>query len=121
MSIENTRLSKWIAAAALSAAALLGVTSANARDLAVSVGIHVPGIAVGIASPAHYAPAPVYYEPPHRHYRPAPAYNGYRPHHRADRGYYHRPSPRHYDRHEYRNGHRDYRRDDRRERHGYRY
>ena len=105
MSIAHPRFFKWIAAGALSAAAILGAGTASARDLAVSVGIHVPGVAVGIASPVHYAPAPVYYEPPHRHYRPAPAYHGHRPHH-VDRGHYHRPPPRHFHRHEYRHGHR---------------
>jgi hypothetical protein len=109
MNIAHTRFFKWIAAGALSAAAVLGATSASARDLAVSVGIHVPGVAIGIASPVHYAPAPVYYDPPPRRYRPAPAYD------------YHRPAPRHFHRHEYRNeyrhGHRHQSRHHRHDRH----
>jgi hypothetical protein len=115
MSIAHTRFFKWIAVGAISAAAVLGAASASARDLAVSVGIHVPGVAVGVS--------PVYYEPPHRHYRPAPVYYGHRPHHHVDRGYYHRPPPRHFHRHEYRHGHRHHHghRHDRHGHRGYRY
>ncbi|MFT4269107.1 MAG: hypothetical protein QM586_18130 [Xenophilus sp.] len=65
---------KWAAAGAVAAGALFAASSASAA-VGWSVGINVPGVAVGVANPGYYyPPAPVYYAPPPVYYRPAPVY-----------------------------------------------
>ncbi|MDM0074890.1 hypothetical protein QTH90_10895 [Variovorax sp. J2P1-59] len=73
---------KWAAATAIAAGALFVAASANA-EVNWSVGINVPGVAVGVAEPA-----PIYYEPAPVYSRPAPIY--YQP---APPVYYQRPPP----------------------------
>jgi hypothetical protein len=75
-------------AAGVALAALGGVTAAQARgDVAWSVGIGVPGVAVG-ATNGYYAPAPVYYAPPPPVYYAPP-----RPVYYAPRPVYYAPPP----------------------------
>ena len=52
----SSRVSKFVAVA-LAAAGLLGVGAAQAR-VSWSIGVGLPGVAVGVAEP-YYAPAPV--------------------------------------------------------------
>lgn len=98
MSMNRTTLSKWAAGAVVAAGALFAAASANAGNVAWSVGVNVPGVAVGVASPQPYfAPAPVYYPapvyvaPPPMYYRAAPVYYAPPPvYYRPAPGYYHR-------------------------------
>ncbi|MES2251372.1 MAG: hypothetical protein V4645_29160 [Pseudomonadota bacterium] len=90
MSVTRSTFFKWAAAGAVAFGALFAATSASARsDVSWSIGVGVPGVAVGVGAPAYYPapvyapPAPVYYAPPppvyYRppppvYYRPAPVY-----------------------------------------------
>ena len=80
MSVTRSTLFKWAAAGAVAFGALFAATSASARgDVSWSIGVGVPGVAVGVGGPAYY-PAPVYYAPP-AYYAP----RGYYRHHRHHR------------------------------------
>ena len=70
MNFNRPAFFKLATAGVLAAAALLGATSASAGPN-WSVGIDVPGLAIGVAQPGYYEPAPVYSAPP-AYYRPAP-------------------------------------------------
>lgn len=81
MNFHRSAFLKRAAVGVAAAGALFAAASANAGTN-WSVGINVPGVAVGIGEPApvYYEPAPVYvrpapvYEPPPPvYYRPAPA------------------------------------------------
>ena len=65
-----------VLAAGLLAAGALGVAGvAQARDVYWSLGVGVPGVAVGVGAPApYYVPAPVYEPPPPVYYQPRPVY-----------------------------------------------
>jgi len=92
MSPTRSTFFKWAATGLVAAGALFAATSASARgDVSWSIGVGVPGVAVGVGAPAYYPapvyvpPAPVYYAPPppvyYRppppvYYRPAPVYYG---------------------------------------------
>jgi len=91
MSVTRSTFFKWAAAGVVAAGALFAATSASARgDVSWSVGVGLPGVAVGVGGPAYYPapvyspppvyyapPAPVYYNPPPPvYYRPAPVYYG---------------------------------------------
>lgn len=104
MSLSTSSFFKWAAAAALGASALFAANTAQAQ-VSWSVGVHAPGLSVGVANPApvYYAPPPVYYSPPPVYYRPppvyrpAPVYYGPPPvYYGPPRGYY---GPRHHHRH----------------------
>ncbi len=114
MSLSTSSFFKWATAVALGGTALLAAHTAQAQ-VNWSVGVHAPGISVGVANPApvYYAPPPVYYSPPpvyYRppppvYYRPAPVYYGPPPaYYGPPRGYYgprhhhHRHGPRHWHR-----------------------
>lgn len=113
MKFNRPAFFKLATAGVLVVAALLGATSASAAPN-WSVGIDVPGVAIGVAQSGYYEPAPVYAAPP-VYYQPAPtAY--YR---QASPAYY-PPAPGYYEpgyRGEDRRFHRDWERDhhDRRE------
>ena len=64
--IKNRSLSAWVAAVGVALVALGGVGIAQARDVNWSVGVSVPGVAVGVGNgySVYTAPAPVYYAPP---------------------------------------------------------
>lgn len=96
MSLTRSNFLKWAAAGTVAAGALFAATSASARsDVSWSIGVGVPGVAVGVGAPAYYPapapvyvpqapvyyapPPPVYYRPPPVYYRPAPVYYGPRP------------------------------------------
>jgi hypothetical protein len=69
----------YLAVAALAVAAIGAATSAQARDVYWSVGVHAaPGVTLGVgnARPVYMAPAPVYYAPPPVYVAPAPVYYG---------------------------------------------
>ena len=98
MSFPRSTFFKWATAGVVAAGALFAATSASART-DVSVGIGLPGLAIGVGAPAYYpapvysapapvyyAPPPVYYRPPPVYYRPAPVY--YAPGYYGPRGYY---------------------------------
>jgi hypothetical protein len=102
MSLNRSTFFKFAAAAAVAAGALFAGSAANAG---VSVGINLPGLAIGVApgyyapSPVYSAPAPVYYNAPQPYYAPAPVY--YRPapvYYNAPPVYY-RPAPGYYRNH----------------------
>lgn len=97
MSFNRSTFFKWAAAATVAAGALFTAGAASAQ-VNWSVGVNVPGLAVGVAQPGYYAPpAPVYYNapqayyapPPPVYYRPAPVYY-------APPAAYYRPAPRYY-------------------------
>lgn len=101
---------RW-AGAALALAALAGAAAAQARELVWSVGVHSPGISVGVANapPVYVASGPVYYAPP-----PPPVYYAARPVYQAvpvyvvpsHRGYYGRGYDKHHYKHRGHHGHR---------------
>ena len=68
------------AAAAVLAVAALGATSAAQAHVAVSFGIALPGIAIGVPAPvyvtppAYYAPPPPVYVQPQAYYAPPQPY-----------------------------------------------
>ncbi|QDL36454.1 hypothetical protein [Rhodoferax sediminis] len=109
MSPNRSTLVKWAAAGTVAVGALFTVASANA-EVNWSVGVSVPGVAVGVLNPpVYYMPAPVYAAPPPVYYQPAPRVY-YRPppvYYRPAPVYYGPPTPvyygpgygyRHYDR-----------------------
>ena len=66
----------------------LSASQAHANDVHFSVGVHAPGVSVGVSNhppviyhrpPVYYAPPPVYYAPPPVYYAPPPVYRGVRP------------------------------------------
>ena len=70
-----TKMLRVLAAGLLAAGALGAAGGAQARDVYWSVGVGVPGVAVGVGAPQpYYAPAPVYMPPPPVYYRPRPVY-----------------------------------------------
>ena len=73
MSLSTSSFFKWAGAVALGGTALLAAHTAQAQ-VSWSVGVHAPGISVGVANPApvYYSPPPVYYSPPPVYYRPPP-------------------------------------------------
>ncbi|NDZ17892.1 hypothetical protein C7T35_09025 [Variovorax sp. WS11] len=88
MNLNRSPFLKLAAVGALAASALFAAASANA-GASWSVGIDLPGVAIGVAepgpvqyyqpAPVYSAPAPVYYEPaPRAYYRPPPPVD-YRP------------------------------------------
>ena len=78
------------AVASLAVAGLVGVTAAQARDnVSFSLGIGVPGVAVGVSNAPYYSPAPVYYAPQPVYVQPAPVYYNPPP-------VYYRPAPVYY-------------------------
>lgn len=98
MSVTRSTILKWAAAGAVAASALFSAASANAHGgVNWSVGVNVPGVALGIAAPpVYYNPPPVYYNPPPVYYRPAPVYYAPPPvYYGPPRGYY-RPGPGYY-------------------------
>ncbi|VTU24198.1 hypothetical protein [Variovorax sp. PBL-E5] len=107
MNLKRSALFKLAGAGAIAVGALFAAVSADAGP-SWSVGIDVPGIAIGVAEPGpvyydpppvYYRPAPpVYYQPPPVYYRPAPAYYG--------------PPPAYYERGDRWREHRHHRRDD---------
>jgi len=98
MTTTRSTLFKWAAAGAVAAGALFGMASANAANW--SVGVNVPGIAVGVASPQpYYAPPPVYYAPAPAYVAPAPVYYRPAPVYVAPPPVYYRPAPGYYHRH----------------------
>lgn len=69
----------YLSVAALAFAALGAATSAQARDLHWSLGVHAaPGVTFGVGNsrPVYVAPAPVYMAPPPVYVAPAPVYYG---------------------------------------------
>ncbi len=113
------RTSAWVRALSLAALAAgawaLSTTQAHARDVHFSVGVHAPGLSVGVSNapavvyhrpPVYYSPPPVYYAPPPVYYAPPPVY------HRGVRPVVVVPPPIYYDNHR---GHRHW--DGRRDRH----
>lgn len=113
MSLSTSSFFKWAGALALGSSALLAAHTAQAQ-VNWSVGVHAPGISVGVANPppvyyqpppVYYSPPPVYYRPPPPvYYRPAPVYYGPPPaYYGPPRGYY---GPRHHHRHGPRHWHR---------------
>lgn len=111
MSLTRSTFFKWAAAGAVAAGALFTAASASAGNVNWSVGIHTPGVVVGVGGPpVYYAPPPpVYYAPPPPvYYRPAPVYYGppapvyYRQPHGYYRHHYYRG---HGHRHGHRHGH----------------
>jgi hypothetical protein len=124
-----SRTSAWARALTLAALAAgawaLSATHVHANDVHFSVGVHAPGVSLGISNggygyqrpPVYYAPPPVYYSPPPVYYAPPPVY------HRGVRPvvvvpppiYYERPSNRrHWDERRHRHD-----RDDRRRHNGH--
>jgi len=81
-----------IATLAAGAWALSAVGSqAHARsDVHWSIGVHSPGVAVGVSNgpPAYYGPPPVYYAPRPIYYEPRPIYYGPPPVYYAPRPVY---------------------------------
>lgn len=106
MSLSTSSFFKWAGAAALGGVALFAASTASAQ-VNWSVGVHAPGISVGVANPppvyyapppVYYQPPPVYYRPPPVYYRPAPVYYGPPPaYYGPPRGYYGPPRHRHHD------------------------
>ena len=78
MSVARTTFFKWAAAGIVAAGALFSTASASAA-VGWSVGVNVPGVAIGVAAPQPYyaPPPPVYYPAPQAYYAPPPVY--YRP------------------------------------------
>ena len=133
-----SRTSAWARALTLAALAAgawaLSATQAHANDVHFSVGVHAPGVSLGISNggygyhrpPVYYAPPPVYYAPPPVYYAPPPVYYAPPPVYRGVRPvvvtpppiYYERPSNR---RHWDERRHRHDRDDRRRHGHGYGY
>ncbi|MDA7414843.1 hypothetical protein PGB34_00570 [Xenophilus arseniciresistens] len=110
MSLSTSSFFKWAAAAALGASALVAANTAQAQ-VSWSVGVHAPGVSVGVANPApvyyapapvYYAPPPVYYRPPPPVYRPAPVYYGPPPVYYGPPRYY---GPRHHHHRHHGRGH----------------
>jgi hypothetical protein len=99
MNMTRSTLFKWAAAGAVAAGTLFAAASANAGNVAWSVGVNVPGVAIGVATPQPYyvAPAPVYYPAPA--YVAPPAYYGPAPVYYAPPPVYYRPAPGYYHRH----------------------
>ena len=83
-----------LGAAAAAGLALLAPAGAQARDVAWSIGIGAPGIAVGVSNayPVYTAPAPVYVQPAPVYVQPAPVYVQPRPVYYAPPVYV-RPAP----------------------------
>jgi hypothetical protein len=141
-----SRTSAWARALTLAALAAgawaLSTTQAHASDVRFSVGVHAPGVSVGISNggygyhrpPVYHAPPPVYYAPPPVYYAPPPVYYAPPPvYHRGVRPvvvvpppiYYERPSNRRHwderrDRHDRDDRRRHGHRNDHRYGHGYR-
>lgn len=115
MTTSTFSLQSWrarVASAALVLAALVGAGAAQARDVAWSVGVHSPGISVGVANtmPMVVSSGPVYYAPPPVYYAPRPIYHAAPvvvvPSHR---GYYGKHHHKHFNKHKHKHrghGHR---------------
>ncbi|WP_159918209.1 hypothetical protein [Pantoea sp. 18069] len=120
MTTSKLSLKSWrarVAGAALAFVALAGAGAAQARDVVWSVGVHSPGVSLGVANtmPLVVASGPVYYAPPPVYYAPRPIYHAapvvvMPPRH----GYYGKHHYKHYDKHRG-HGYRDHNR-----RHGHR-
>lgn len=107
MNVNRTKFFKWAAAGVVAAGALFAAASASAT-VGWSVGVNVPGVAIGVATPQPYyapapvyvAPAPAYYPPPAVYYRPAPpVYYRAAPVYYAPPPAYYRPAPGYYRHH----------------------
>ncbi len=70
MTIFSLRAGLMAAGAAVAIAMTAG--TAQARDVNWSVGIHSPGVSVGVGNgyPVYVAPQPIYYAPPPVYYSP---------------------------------------------------
>jgi hypothetical protein len=106
--MTSTRSFRSLVAAAGAALALVfGAAPAQARDVNWSIGVHSPGVSVGVGSggyPVYVAPAPVYVAPrpvyvePRPVYYSAPAYYAPPPppaYYYRDRGHRHHRHDRH--------------------------
>src|SRR5690606_17224241 len=66
-----SRTSAWARALTLAALAAgawaLSATQAHARDVTFSVGVHAPGVSIGVSNGHGYHRPPVYYAPPLYH------------------------------------------------------
>lgn len=107
------RASVWarlLSMAALATGALtFAAAPAQARDVHFSVGVHAPGVSVGISNhrpPVYYSPPPVYYAPPPVYYAPPPVYYAPPPVHRGVRPVVVVPPPIYYDHDHGHRGHR---------------
>ena len=94
------KIARFGAVASLAVAGLVAAGTAQARDnVSFSLGIGVPGVAVGVSNyyPAYQQPyyAPVYQQPAPVYYAPAPVYVRPAPVYYAPPVYY-RPAPRYY-------------------------
>ena len=82
------------AVATLAVAGLVAAGGAQARsDVAFSLGIGVPGVAVGVSNAPYYQPAPVYYQPQPVYSQPAPVYYQPAPVYYEPAPVYYRPAP----------------------------
>ena len=71
----SPRIAKWLAAASMAVAGLMAASGAQAHGGGVSwsIGVGVPGVAVGVGAPVYMPPRPVYYAPPPAaYYAPPP-------------------------------------------------
>lgn len=115
MNLQRSAFLKWATAGVIAAGALFAAASANAGT-SWSVGINVPGVAVGVADPGpvYYEPAPVYSRPAPIYYQPAPPPVYYRPPppvYRPAPVYYGPPAPVYYPGERWRWRHHHHRRD----------
>ena len=70
------KMTKFLATGAVAVAGLMAGMSAQAHGgVSLSVGVGVPGMAMGIGAPVYMPPPPVYYAPPRPvYYAPRPVY-----------------------------------------------
>lgn len=93
---SNSTAFKWMVAGAMAVGALLAANAASAGT-SWSVGVNLPGVAVGVGAPGYYAPAPVYAQPAPVYYAPEPVYERPAPvYERPAPVYYNAPPPVYY-------------------------
>ena len=114
MTMSRSSLLKIAAAGAVASVALFGTASASANGVSWSVGVNVPGVAIGVAAPQPYyvAPQRYYAPPPQAYYPPAPVYYQQRPpvyynnvapvYYAPPPPVYYGPGPGYYHRHQHR-------------------
>lgn len=122
MTITTHSLKSWrvrLAGVALTLLGLASVGTAQARDLVWSVGVHSPGVSVGLgnAAPVVVASGPVYYAPPPVVYAPRPVYHAapvvvvpghrgyYKAHNKSHHRAHHRAHKHHHKHHAKKHGH----------------